>query len=51
MNTSAGFVDRYVAVDDAVTHPHGPDGEHEHCDLAFTTWLDPELATLHAAAT
>lgn len=50
VNTSAGFADRYLRVDEAVTHTHGPEGEHEHGDLAFTTWLDPELALIQAAA-
>ena len=40
----------YIRVDDTVTHKHGPGGEHEHGDVAFTTWLDPELATRQAAA-
>jgi zinc transport system substrate-binding protein len=50
VDTSAGFADVYISADDAVAHVHGPEGEHEHGDLAFTTWLDPELATLQAAA-
>lgn len=50
VDTSAGFSDRYLAVEDAVTHTHGPDGEHAHGAVAFTTWLDPEFAMLQAAA-
>jgi len=50
VDTSAGFADRYLVVDDAVTHTHGPEGEHAHGDIAFTTWLDPDLALLQAAA-
>jgi len=50
VDTSAGFADRYLVVDDAVTHAHGPEGEHAHGDVAFTTWLDPELALLQAEA-
>jgi len=50
VDTSAGFADRYLAVDDAVTHTHGPQGEHAHGDIAFTTWLDSELALLQAGA-
>lgn len=54
IDTSAGFVDRYLTVDEAVTHSHGPEGEHSHEATAFTTWLDPTLAleqarTIHAA--
>lgn len=50
VDTSAGFADRYLRVEEAVTHTHGPEGEHEHGDIAFTTWLDPELALIQAAA-
>ncbi len=50
VNTSAGFVDRYLTVASAVTHTHGPEGEHSHEGTAFTTWLDPTLAILHAEA-
>ncbi|MFW2404499.1 MAG: metal ABC transporter substrate-binding protein [Gammaproteobacteria bacterium] len=50
VDTSAAFADRYLRVDQAVTHTHGPEGEHEHGDVAFTTWLDPALASLQAAA-
>jgi zinc transport system substrate-binding protein len=50
VNTSEGIADRYLVVDDAVTHSHGPGGEHSHGETAFTTWLDPTLATEQAAA-
>jgi zinc transport system substrate-binding protein len=50
IDTSAGFRDRYIFVDDAVTHSHGPEGDHSHGEAAFTTWLDPTLAVEHAAA-
>jgi zinc transport system substrate-binding protein len=33
---------------DAVTHTHGPAGEHAHRGTAFTTWLDPRLASSQA---
>jgi len=44
IDTSAAFTDRLLPLDEAVTHAHGPGGEHEHTGYAFTTWLDPELA-------
>jgi zinc transport system substrate-binding protein len=44
VDTSAGFRDRYIEVEGAATHAHGPEGEHEHGTTAFTTWLDPTLA-------
>jgi len=48
VNTSGGFADRLLPLQGVVTHSHGPEGEHEHEGYAFTTWLDPELATLQA---
>ena len=48
VNTSGGFADRLLPLQDVVTHSHGPEGDHEHEGYAFTTWLDPELATLQA---
>ena len=44
VDTSRGFVDQYIAIEEAVKHAHGPDGEHAHAEVAFTTWLDPTLA-------
>jgi len=44
VNTSIAFKDRYIKLEDAVTHSHGPEGEHEHTGTAFTTWLDFSLA-------
>ena len=40
VNTSASFADSYLAIEDAVTHTHGPGGDHAHTGTAFTTWLD-----------
>ena len=48
VNTSADFKDQYVAEEHAVTHSHGPTGEHSHHGTAFTTWLNFELAALQA---
>jgi zinc transport system substrate-binding protein len=39
-----------LPVSNKVDHTHGPTGEHVHDDLAFTVWLDPELAKLQATA-
>jgi zinc transport system substrate-binding protein len=50
VNTSAGFKDKYIVSEDAITHSHGPAGEHEHGTTDFNTWLDPELAIMHAEA-
>ncbi len=50
VDTSAELADRYVVVEDAVTHSHGPAGEHAHGTVAFTTWLDPTIAVEQAGA-
>ncbi len=50
VNTSEAFADRYLTVVGSVTHTHGPEGEHSHEGTAFTTWLDPTLAIMHAEA-
>jgi len=48
--TADRLKDRYLAVNEAATHSHGPEGEHEHMGFAFTTWLDFEIATAQARA-
>lgn len=50
VDTSAGFREDYLAGQPAVTHSHGPGGEHAHTATAFTTWLDFSLAARQAAA-
>ncbi len=50
VDTSVSFKDRYIIVEDAVVHSHGPEGEHSHGETAFTTWLDPTLAVKQARA-
>ncbi len=49
IDTSTSFADHYIE-GGAYTHSHGPGGEHEHGELAFTTWLDPTLAVAQARA-
>jgi zinc transport system substrate-binding protein len=48
VNTSANFKDRYIKMSNVMTHTHGPAGEHAHEGVAFTTWLDFELAARQA---
>jgi zinc transport system substrate-binding protein len=48
VDTSAGFADNYIGLDDAVTHSHGPEGKHEHGNIAFTTWIDFTQASQQA---
>jgi len=50
VDTSAKFRDLYISADDIVTHSHGSDGKHAHEALAFTTWLDLNLASQQAGA-
>ena len=50
VDTAAGLEERFIALDGAVTHAHGPGGAHAHGDLAFTLWLDPVLAQHQAQA-
>jgi zinc transport system substrate-binding protein len=47
-DTSAPFKDQYIPLAGIITHTHGPEGKHSHGGTAFTTWLDPVLATEQA---
>jgi zinc transport system substrate-binding protein len=50
VDTGAAFADRLIPLEETVRHTHGPEGEHEHGGMAFTTWLDPSLALEQARA-
>jgi zinc transport system substrate-binding protein len=50
VDTSASFKDRYITAEEITTHSHGAEGEHAHEALAFTTWIDFELAAKQAEA-
>lgn len=50
INTSSAFKERYIKVRLSTTHTHGPGGEHAHAGMAFTTWIDFQLAVLQAKA-
>jgi len=50
INTSSSFRDRYISIEGAATHAHGPGGDHTHGETAFTTWLDFSLALEQARA-
>ena len=39
VDTSASFRDDYIETERGLTHGHGPDGEHTHGRIAFTTWF------------
>ena len=49
VDTSRAFDDDLVATD-ALTHSHGPEGEHSHEGTASFTWLDLDQAALQAEA-
>ena len=49
VDTTAGLEEFFVPAGDT-THTHGPDGEHEHGNVASHTWLDPSLAERQAEA-
>ena len=49
-SSTADISHRLITLQHGVRHQHGPEGEHTHAGTAFTTWLDPELATAQAAA-
>lgn len=50
VDTSATFRDRYIRIENAVVHSHGPAGQHSHEGIAFTTWLDFDQAAQQAEA-
>lgn len=49
-DTSAGFKDRFIRIENAVTHSHGPGGMHSHDGHANNTWLDFDQASQQAGA-
>lgn len=49
VDTSRKFRDRYIQTE-AATHSHGAEGEHAHENIAFTVWLDFDLAVKQAEA-
>lgn len=50
VDTSESFGDYYVFESEGATHQHGPDGEHPHGGIAFTTWMDIDQAAKQAGA-
>lgn len=48
VDTSAKFKDRFITAEEVVTHSHGAEEAHAHESLAFTTWLDFDLAAKQA---
>jgi len=50
LDTSSAFRDQLIPLEQETVHQHGPAGEHSHIGVAFTVWLDPELAIEQAKA-
>lgn len=44
VTTTRELTDRFLQIPNAVTHTHGPEGEHSHDVPVAETWLDPGLA-------
>ncbi len=43
VNTTSNISEKYIK-EKGMSHSHGPDGEHDHAETAFTTWLDQSIA-------
>ena len=50
VDTSASFRARLLPRRQGIEHAHGPGGAHSHGAMAYTTWLDPNLAIQQARA-
>ena len=50
VDTSVAFKNAYIEIEEAFVHQHGPEGEHNHAGIAFTTWLDFQQAKQQAEA-
>ncbi len=49
VNTAAPLADSFVRFKTAISHSHGPSGQHDHTGIDGHTWLDPQNAKLQAA--
>lgn len=50
VNTSLAFKEFWIEVEEGVAHSHGPEGEHVHKGIAFTTWVNFDFAIQQASA-
>jgi zinc transport system substrate-binding protein len=50
VDSSKAFQKRYILMEEAVDHAHGPTGAHSHSGTAFTTWIDLNQAAFQANA-
>jgi zinc transport system substrate-binding protein len=44
INAGEAFEDQLILYENALTHSHGPSGEHTHAGIDPHTWLDPKIA-------
>ncbi len=49
VTTTDGCREGFLQTGEAMTHQHGPGGDHAHEGTAFTTWLDMRLARCQAS--
>lgn len=50
LDTTARLGAELIPIENETVHQHGPGGEHSHPGMAYTTWLDPQLAVEQARA-
>ncbi len=50
VDTSSAFQEKFIVVQNTVTHSHGNKGEHSHDGVSFTTWIDFQQGILQADA-
>lgn len=50
VDTSRSFKDKYIIMEEVLTHSHGSEGKHAHESTAFTLWIDFDLAAKQAWA-
>jgi len=50
VDTSKPFKEKYIIMEEAADHSHGPSGAHSHSGTAFTTWIDLNQAAFQAKA-
>jgi len=50
LDTTAKLGAKLLPIENETVHQHGPGGAHSHQGVAFTTWLDPQLAVEQARA-
>ena len=50
VDTTKPFAKEFITIAGAVTHSHGPSGEHTHAGIDGHTWLDPINAIAQSSA-